>query len=756
MSSLFNIILPLLGYTLLTGLYTYPWSTHLLTQLPAGGDGLVFVWWFSHIRGALLGQHGLYYSNYVFYPLDNVFLPSYISFPIAIIAMGVPIAFLLGDVVAYNACTYLSFVLTGYGTYLLCRYLTRNRLASFLAGCIPAFAPFRYVSFIQGQLEAMSIQWFPFLILFCFRWKDQPTMRNALGLGFFAALVVLTSPYYVFVLLLFLALFVALHWQEITRPSMLRPAVYALAVSAFFALPFYLPLLWHNLGSGVGGRSLQEFDFYSADFLSFFLPASFHPFLGDLTNRVYHDHVIGTIQSYAGISVLLVAFWAVVVQRLSATRFFLFVLSVFFILSLGSSLHMGRLRIHFGLDQGFIGVPAGTPLEWQGPHHPVLLPFYFLHKYVPFFSMLRYPTRFQIIFILALGVLYANGLTFMMRALTSKVRIAAVGVAALTLLGFEYLHPPVAMYHHPVPDFYRALGRQSGDFAILQIPIGPDSGYLFYQTIHGKKIMTGYMSTPVPTFIRLVQQTPFLYAATNAELPGQWGWGNPPYKTLLDEAEMGRTIEKLKTWKVQYLVYHRQLVPVRDETIPKFFELLAKDNRAFYQDGSIVVIKPEDLRFFSDFLNRELLLRLPPIRIPRERSFVGDTIFFNDNSLAEFSNWYDAEPTHRWAYGNIGSIVLHVGNVNPEAKQYVLILKGFTLEKQTVEIRLNNILISTFANDGSKQTWKIPFEAKLLNPNAVNMIEFRIPGARKPGSKDERILGFAFQELLFTSKSKER
>jgi len=201
------VLFPLLGYVLLTGLYTYPWSVNLLNALPAGGDTLVFVWWFSHLRGALLGQHGFFYSSYIFHPIEGVFLPSHISFPIAIIALGVPLSFLLGDVIAFNVCVYLSFVLTGYGTYLLVRYVTGKGWASFVAGCIPAFAPIHYASFVQGQLEAMSIQWFPFTILFCFKLKDHPSVKNAVGLGVFTALVALTSPYYVFVLLVFFVLF---------------------------------------------------------------------------------------------------------------------------------------------------------------------------------------------------------------------------------------------------------------------------------------------------------------------------------------------------------------------------------------------------------------------------------------------------------------------------------------------------------------------------------------------------------------------
>lgn len=593
--------LPFLGYFLLTGLYTYPWSLHLQTQLPAGGDSLVFVWWFSHLRGALLGKHGLFYSDYIYYPLSHVFLPAHISFPIAIIFMGVPFAFLWGDIFAFNICAYLSFVLTSYGTYLLVRYLTKNKWASFIAGCIPAFAPYHYVSFVLGQMEAMSIQWFPFILLFCFKFKDQPSRKNALGLGVFMALLTLTSPYFVFVLIVFLIFFGLWFRKEILSRSLLRRGSLAFLTSVVLASPYYIPILWHQLSARLGARNISEFDFYSSDLLSFFLPASFHPLFGSWVTQAYHELNISPINCYAGITVLLISSWALLSQRISITRFFGLLVVVFFILSLGSSLHIGRLRIHFGWDQGFLGVPPDTPLKWKGTTHPIVLPFYYLHKYVPFFSMLRYPTRFLTLLFLALAVLYGLGLSLWMQKLKSNFSAALWGMAALALLGFDYLHPQAPLYHQPVSQFYRSLGQDPADFAILPIPVSPHSEYHYFQVFHGKKMMIGYMSMPVLDFYRLVLQNPFLHAATNEEIPGKWYWWKPPHETPLDEAEIERTVKKLAAWKVRYLVYHPQLDPIRDKTIPQFFVEMAGEGKAVYQDESVIVLRPEDLLSFPEF-----------------------------------------------------------------------------------------------------------------------------------------------------------
>ena len=85
-------------------------------------------------------------------------------------------------------------------------------------------------------------------------------------------------------------------------------------------------------------------------------------------------------------------------------------------------------------------------------------------------------------------------------------------------------------------------------------------------------------------------------------------------------------------------------------------------------------------------------------------------------------------------------------NLDSSIKQYYLVLKGFTLGKQEMEILVNSASIADMSSEGAL-FWKIPFDARLLKPNALNVIEFRIPGARGPGPQDERVLGLALQEL---------
>jgi hypothetical protein len=594
-------VVPLIGYVALTALYTFPWSAYLTRRLPAGGDGLLSVWWFSHVRGALGGRHGLFFSSYAFHPIPDVFLPSHTPISIGVALLGLPVS-VLGDIAAFNVSAFAAFVLTGYGTYLLVRRLTGNPYASFVAGCVPAFAPYQYAQFVQGHVDAITTQWFPFAMLFGFRFLERASWGNAVGLGVFSALILLVSPYFAVVYATYVAVFVVWHARALASRATLSMAAAAGGVTAVLTLPVYGPMLHYRLTSGIGERPVGEFDFYSNDLLGFFVPAPAHPLFSALTGWLYHDTVMGTVESYVGLSVLLVGLWALARSRRSATRFFGVVLLVFFVLALGSSLHVGRLRVNFTAARGFWGVPPETPLRARGHGlHPVLLPGYYLHRYVPFFGMMRYPTRFLIPFSIAAAVLFGVGLSQVMPADTPRRRALGVTLAVVGVLAFEYLHPPARTFEPPVSPFYFRLAKEPGDFAILQVPISPHAEYLYYQTIHGKRHMIGYMSVPVPAFIRLVQDTPFLYAASNAELPGKWGWGEPRARRPLDAGEIDRTVERLRSWNVRYVVYHRNLDPVRDERLPRFFDAMAADGRAAYADGSVVAITPDVLRAYPAF-----------------------------------------------------------------------------------------------------------------------------------------------------------
>ncbi len=149
---------------------------------------------------------------------------------------------------------------------------------------------------------------------------------------------------------------------------------------------------------------------------------------------------------------------------------------------------------------------------------------------------------------------------------------------------------------------------------------------------------------------------------------------------------------------------------------------------------------------------RELIFRLRNCSIKLQVPYqFGQTIHFDDKTSIEFSNWYDPESNHRWAQGQKGFIGFPLGNLISTETEYLLVGKGFTHGRQKVEIRINNFFVATLSGDGAL-TWIIPVKAQILKPNVVNRIEFYTPGAKSPQNQDNRVLGFAIQELKFARK----
>ncbi len=85
---------------------------------------------------------------------------------------------LCGWVAACNVTFLLSFLLTGYSTYLLVSYLTHSQTAAFVAGLIFAFSPYHLSHFNHPNL--ISVQWLPLCILFLVRTVRERGWHNVL------------------------------------------------------------------------------------------------------------------------------------------------------------------------------------------------------------------------------------------------------------------------------------------------------------------------------------------------------------------------------------------------------------------------------------------------------------------------------------------------------------------------------------------------------------------------------------------------
>ncbi len=143
------------AYVLATILLTYPTATQMSSHIPGGGDAPWFLWqlwWFKHSLIDLL-QSPLT-TDLIYYPLKDVPVTSQTPFNELFV---IPLQFAFSLPVHYTILALLSFVLSGYFTYLLVLQLTRQHLVAFCAGLIFAFCGYRGARYL-GHLSLLTTQ----------------------------------------------------------------------------------------------------------------------------------------------------------------------------------------------------------------------------------------------------------------------------------------------------------------------------------------------------------------------------------------------------------------------------------------------------------------------------------------------------------------------------------------------------------------------------------------------------------------------
>jgi hypothetical protein len=178
--------------------------------------------------------------------------------------------------------------------------------------------------------------------------------------------------------------------------------------------------------------------------------------------------------------------------RSSEPRFYVYLLGLSFLLTLGPIIHFNGREIAYG-------------------------PYLLLYLLVPGFDGLRVPARLVVMMHLAVSVLAGYGLAWLLGRIQSswKRRLLGSGFALLALM--EYASFPISMPSVPVgrdfPQVYNWLAQQPGDFAILEIPLPTrpeevfqDAPYVYFSTYHWKKLVNGYSGFIPPGYTRLYQE----------------------------------------------------------------------------------------------------------------------------------------------------------------------------------------------------------------------------------------------------------
>ena len=525
-------------FVLLTALMLYPYPRRAATYLRDLGDPLEYAWVLGYSAHRLLEDPLRLYEANIFYPFGNAL--AYSDSTIASTITVLPVILATDNpVLASNALILLSFVLAGFGAYLLVADLTGSRLAGVVAGVVFAFNPFRIDHL--SQVPNAASHWMPFVFLALSRYLSRRSSLWAVGFGVFLSLQLLSSFYYAYAISLAVAVYLLcfLIWQprRLLQPRMALPLLAALAAAGMLLVATSLPYFEVSRRYGMQ-RTVEAAEYFAARPQNYLGVPAFNRTWGRV--QLLASQAAPERMLFPGALALLLAGFGLAKGQPRGQAALFAVVGLFaFALSLGPSLHLGAT-----------GPPVALPFP---------MPYRVLFEHLPGFQSMRVPARFAVVVMLAVAVLAGLGaarlLRWVERALnpvfshcttrSATERVQATGlplpqgkvrgedsapiplpgrareglgvrasILTAALVGValaEYASFPIPM--EPVqtgaaiPEVYRWLRDQPAKGVLVELPIDDDAyhqtPYMYFSTYHGWTLVNGARAFEPPGYAEL-------------------------------------------------------------------------------------------------------------------------------------------------------------------------------------------------------------------------------------------------------------
>ncbi len=562
-------LLVIILYALLTLILTYPLVTHFSTHV-LGTDIWAFdeytfiwnMWWFKY---STLDLHSNpLFSSHIFYPLGISLVPYTYNLFNALVSL--PLQAFLSLPTISNLLNVFAFTFSGYGTYLLLRYLLagkeategRNSLqvhcAAFIGGLVYAFTSYRFVYAALGHHNMVSIEWIPFYTLFFIKTVREGSLRNAVIGGIFATLTLLCEPFLgVFLASLTLLLLIFAGRHRLLNLGFLRRFGLLLFTTAITSFPLGYPLLRELFSAEYAMSGWGHSEKLLVDLFGFTTPTALHRLLGGDWIQELTMVREGTAR-FVDVNTVFLGWLVIILAVFASVRYWRWVkvwtvgAITFAILAMGPLLHING-RSTFDLDGLLVNVP---------------LPFIILH-YMPIVKANRVPNRFSSVLMLCLAVLVGFASHAILQR--TKRRGLLFGISALVgfLLCFEHLSVPLPLTEAQVPEWYYTLADEPGDFAILEFPLGWRNSFgvfgvertqaQYYQSIHHKRLPSGNISRNPPFKFDYYRRIPIFDSIAQLELYQELDPARVEQDRLLSD-------ELVYFFDIRYLVF-QPIVPNR-------------------------------------------------------------------------------------------------------------------------------------------------------------------------------------------------
>ena len=524
---------------------------------PVSQDTGVYVWNLWVFRHEIVAHHRVPFATFEILSLAApVPLALHNYTPIADI-VAFPLLPIIGIVRTFNILIIASGVLSAYAMFLFARRAVDDTAAAWLAGLLFGFSPYmsartsEHFSLVQtaplvlfawlldrlrttptlmlgaaaGATIAAAYLCDPYYAVYCVLMAGFAVVYSAIGIDEYdasvapsralrialgvailclatligwiittggnrvvvAGLRVSITQLYTPVLLLTLA--VALRVWVGLRPRMrwvapaAIPSIRVIAAAGLACFAVLTPVLLPVAASTGEPQWISPKVFWRSsaaglDLLTLFVPNPMHPWFGQFFQGWLARQPHTSIENVASIpwtvvATVLVAVWS---RRTFAPRFWMAFTVAFACLALGPFVHAAGYNLYI-------------PTPWA------------ILRYVPIVGAARMPTRIIAVVMLGIALLLA----FAIREIKERVRRPAVLVFALSaLLVFELLPSPRVTYSAAVPGIFNIVAADPRPLALLSLPFGMHDGLKafgeanpmrqFFQTVHGKPLVGGYIS----------------------------------------------------------------------------------------------------------------------------------------------------------------------------------------------------------------------------------------------------------------------
>jgi hypothetical protein len=550
----------LLGYAAVAVVFTWPLLPHISTHLtgsPAGDTG-VYVWnqWvFQH--ELLNNRQSPYFTDKIFSLSGraNLGLHNYTAFQDLV---ALPLMPWLGVVATFNVVYLLMTVLTGYAAFLLVRQVTGAWAEAWLAGVLFAWSP-ALVTRGGAHFSLVAAAPLALFMLLLLRTADRQRVRDALALGLTCAWAASADAYYAVYCVILAALFVVARVMTIQRPAVQprrRAVPWTLDVLLFCVGGLVVSMLisggWQItvLGRVASMRSLYTpvllLTLLACARIAWSYRPNLAPWDGRSLLRALRLSTAAGLVAAAILSPVLYAaalrvaqgrwdrdqiFWRSSPRGVDLAAFVLpnpnhplapdslrawltprpdayfeNVASLTFValFAIGVAWRAGwRIpRLWGGLALVFGALSLGPFVHVLGTNTYIPGPWAFL-RYVPIFGLARTPSRFSIVLMLVVAVLFGAALYWLGQRWPHRRRAIVAVVAALLLI--ELLPAPRPVYSAAVPTIYNHIAAVRDDSVrVLELPFGVRDGTRsvgnfsarsqYFQTVHRKPLIGGYLS----------------------------------------------------------------------------------------------------------------------------------------------------------------------------------------------------------------------------------------------------------------------